>query len=260
MKKVNCKNCGESFSVKYKNDNRSFCSKDCYLIDHSKPTIHILTCSKCSCTYKRIAGDNKSRKNCDDCFRVKPPITQETKDKISRTKTVTSIVIRVCAGCHSEYSTKPYKKKKFCSYECMHNNRDKMDMSWTKESKERARQNQLGEKNSVWRGGVSFTRYRGDDGVKHKEWRAKVFERDNYTCQKCNARSGNGKKIHLQADHIKPYALCTEKQRWELNNGQTLCRECHWDKTRWENRTYWRNQYGSYKDHITTRNMACRAS
>ncbi len=62
--------------------------------------------------------------------------------------------------------------------------------------------------------------------IEAKEWRKQVFERDNYTCQKCGLRSGNGKKVVLNADHIKPFAYFPEL-RYELSNGRTLCVECH---------------------------------
>lgn len=57
-------------------------------------------------------------------------------------------------------------------------------------------------------------------------WRIGVFTRDNYTCQKCGARNGNGKTIILHADHIKPFALFPEL-RFDLSNGRTLCVPCH---------------------------------
>ncbi len=55
----------------------------------------------------------------------------------------------------------------------------------------------------------------------YKNWRKKVFERDDYTCQECGKRGGN-----LHADHIKPFALHVEL-RFELSNGRTLCIPCH---------------------------------
>lgn len=53
------------------------------------------------------------------------------------------------------------------------------------------------------------------------EWRKLVFKRDNYTCQHCNQYGGK-----LQADHIKPYCAYPEL-RWDLDNGRTLCVDCH---------------------------------
>ena len=55
----------------------------------------------------------------------------------------------------------------------------------------------------------------------NSEWKRKVFERDNYTCQLCFKHGGS-----LAAHHIKPYSLFPGL-RWELTNGQTLCIECH---------------------------------
>lgn len=61
---------------------------------------------------------------------------------------------------------------------------------------------------------------------KYKLWRKQVYERDNYTCVWCDARNAKGNKVHLQADHIKPFALYPEL-RFELSNGRTLCVPCH---------------------------------
>lgn len=56
---------------------------------------------------------------------------------------------------------------------------------------------------------------------KYKDWRNDVFERDNYTCQKCGEKGGE-----LNAHHIKSWANYKEK-RFDLDNGLTLCVECH---------------------------------
>ena len=56
----------------------------------------------------------------------------------------------------------------------------------------------------------------------NRTWIKNIFERDNYTCQHCGVRGGK-----LQADHIKPYVLCSEEEKWSLDNGRTLCISCH---------------------------------
>ena len=55
----------------------------------------------------------------------------------------------------------------------------------------------------------------------YKKWRSDVFTRDNWTCQTCGIRG-----ISLEAHHIKGWARFP-KFRYDINNGVTLCRECH---------------------------------
>lgn len=49
----------------------------------------------------------------------------------------------------------------------------------------------------------------------------KVYKRDNYTCIKCKKRGG-----YLNAHHLDGYHWCIKK-RDDINNGVTLCRNCH---------------------------------
>ncbi len=56
---------------------------------------------------------------------------------------------------------------------------------------------------------------------KMEDWRRAVFERDNYTCQKCEKRG-----CYLQAHHIKQFAYFPHL-RFDLSNGLTLCKKCH---------------------------------
>ena len=71
-----------------------------------------------------------------------------------------------------------------------------------------------------WRKGVPIIRSR---------WRAvrlKALDRDNWQCVTC------GRKGRLEVDHIKP--LESGGEPYDLANCQTLCRPCHFDKTRSE--------------------------
>jgi hypothetical protein len=53
------------------------------------------------------------------------------------------------------------------------------------------------------------------------KWRKSVYEKDDYTCQKCNQRSGI-----LNAHHIEGYAE-NKDLRVDINNGITFCKKCH---------------------------------
>ena len=53
-------------------------------------------------------------------------------------------------------------------------------------------------------------------------WRKFVFNRDNYTCQRC----GDNKGGNLNAHHIINY-MESEDLRIDLDNGITLCKSCH---------------------------------
>lgn len=54
-----------------------------------------------------------------------------------------------------------------------------------------------------------------------KDWRMSVFKRDNFTCVVCNVVGGK-----LNAHHIKEWAKFPEL-RLDVNNGVTMCEECH---------------------------------
>ena len=70
-------------------------------------------------------------------------------------------------------------------------------------------------------GGAYYQDFEGDrQGEDATIWRNRVFERDNYRCQRC----GTGGK--LQAHHIKQWADDVEG-RFDLDNGITLCVDCH---------------------------------
>lgn len=83
-----------------------------------------------------------------------------------------------------------------------------------------------GEKNSWWKGGITPENKKARKTLEYITWRKGVFERDNYTCQMCKARTTAGEKIYLHAHHIKPFYKY-KKLRTVLSNGITLCIGCH---------------------------------
>ena len=83
-----------------------------------------------------------------------------------------------------------------------------------------------GENHPNWKGGISPINTRIRASKEYKLWRTAVFQRDNYICVFCGSRNGRGKKITLNADHIKPFSLFPEL-RFAIDNGRTLCVSCH---------------------------------
>jgi hypothetical protein len=93
----------------------------------------------------------------------------------------------------------------------------------------------VGEKSSNWKGGITLLTKRIRKCFSYRQWRSDVFERDDYICQKCGQKG----KI-LNAHHIKQFNIILEENNiktleesiycdelWNINNGITLCIECH---------------------------------
>ena len=108
------------------------------------------------------------------------------------------------------------------------------------------RPNNLGEKNHFWKGGKTKLSQQIRNSAEYSFWRKQIFERDNYTCQQCGRRTKKGDKVIIEADHIYPFskilddyditsieeAISCEKL-WVIENGRTLCRDCHKNTETW---------------------------
>jgi len=112
-----------------------------------------------------------------------------------------------CLYCGKWFKTKDIRVRKYCSREC-------------------AFKDKKGVKAGAYKDGKSLERERAREGNNLARWRNRVYKRDNYTCQLCGAKNGNGKKIYLHAHHIKSFSEFPEL-RFDVNNGMTLCEECH---------------------------------
>lgn len=98
-----------------------------------------------------------------------------------------------------------------------------------------------GEKCYLWRGGThNLTKIIRND-FRYRQWRSDCFTRDNYICQNCDQKGYN-----LQVDHIKPLSYILEdnqiksledalncEELWNINNGRTLCIDCHKKTDTW---------------------------
>lgn len=79
----------------------------------------------------------------------------------------------------------------------------------------------VGENNPNWQGGIMSDNKKQRQSDLYKNWRLLVFERDKYTCQDCGI-IGNT----LHSHHIKSFSKHKEL-RFDINNGLTLCFNCH---------------------------------
>ena len=108
------------------------------------------------------------------------------------------------------------------------------------------RPNNSGENNHFWKGGKTKLSLQIRNSAEYSFWRKQIFERDNYTCQICGRKNKKGDKVIIEVDHIYPFsktlddfditsieeAISCEKI-WDIENGRTLCRECHKKTETW---------------------------
>ena len=81
---------------------------------------------------------------------------------------------------------------------------------------------QKGAKCHFWKGGVAKKNDLIRHSLEYKQWREAVYKRDNYICVLCGYKGGN----KLNADHIKRFSEYPTL-RFNLDNGRTLCVDCH---------------------------------
>lgn len=88
-----------------------------------------------------------------------------------------------------------------------------------------------GNKSPSWKGGITPTNLKIRNSKNYKDWRQEVFLRDNYTCQDCGAKSRSGNYVFLHAHHICSFSE-REDLRFNIDNGITLCKSCHYRRHR----------------------------
>ncbi|MBI5732632.1 HNH endonuclease [Candidatus Jorgensenbacteria bacterium] len=79
---------------------------------------------------------------------------------------------------------------------------------------------QIGEKNYMWKNNATERNFGFYLTNAYKLWHKEIIKRDGNMCVLC------GSKKQLEADHIKPRSLFP-KLALIIDNGRTLCHECH---------------------------------
>lgn len=203
-KNINCRICGKEYYATPKDlRDEKCCSLSCGKKYYWMRTPH---------KYPRVAG------NCEICSKI-IVIKNSGFDKPGR---------RFC----SKSCTTVWRNKNIPQSESQRkktaerNSRLFKGVPKSDEHRLKMREANLGSKSHFWRGGLTDENRKMRNSTFYKNWRRKVWERDNYTCQECKARSCKGRPVYLSAHHIKSWAMYPDL-RFDISNGLTLCKDCH---------------------------------
>jgi hypothetical protein len=117
----------------------------------------------------------------------------------------------------------------------------------TEETKKKISESHKGPKCHFWKGGKTNLGTQIRHLFEMKKWRTEVFNRDNYTCKECGNRGGDLHPHHIKrfsdifTEFLQTYSqfspiddietlvrlALTYKDFWDVENGKTLCRDCH---------------------------------
>ena len=214
METKKCKTCNRELPLDaFRKDKHGYLGrkancKECISKHEKQIRVYELTCENCG---EKFTATNKRARYCSKC-RYKEQgkkISGHNHPKYNGGKIVK------CDNCGRELhiTLSEYKNHKhhFCSKECYGKWKrvqvqGKNNPAYKPELTDEYRQQYIEDKRV---------------GSKMDEWRKQVFERDNYTCQHC------GKETHNNRAHHKDgYNWCIDR-RHDVDNGVTLCKECH---------------------------------
>jgi len=178
-------------------------------------------------------------------------LTEETRQKISKSQ---------CGEKNHNYGkshTEEWKKKKSESQ------KGEKNCNWHKHPSEETRIKQSeshvgkhpseetirkhselskGEKNGNWKGGITPVIQLIRNSLKYDQWRTDIFKKDGYTCQECGDDSGGNLNAHHNKRSFSSFmkeikgnlslfdlytAAMMYEPLWDVNNGITLCEDCH---------------------------------
>lgn len=105
----------------------------------------------------------------------------------------------------------------------------------TKEKLSAVAKKRIGPKANNWKGGLRPIYHLVRGCFKYNEWRISVFTRDGFACQECGNTKArfNAHHIYQFKQILDDYNIKTIEQAlacdalWDIDNGITLCKECH---------------------------------
>jgi len=217
-----CHQCKKEYNGRI---NSIFCSVECRNNSRKRRVVRI--CKTCNKEYETKISAKKMfcSVNC------KCTAWSEFNKKYPRRIRITLY----CIVCHKEFEVKKERKTtaKYCSLLCKY----KDHAIITKFSK--------GEHHYNWRGGVTSEDKKIRRSNDYDEWRDNILKKDDYTCAMCGQRGGK-----LEVDHIKPFKLFPNL-RFSIDNGQVLCKDCHYKKGGKDTTKY------GYRGHWKTKEVLC---
>lgn len=197
-KKNTCLFCKANFISKNPYAKRKYCSHECSCKDRIKDNLkYIERKEKINNKIAIIKTVNTCK--CGEIIKRKLKFCKNCKYEMYKH------LIKKCKNCNNIFKAKSTNTT-FCTKDC--------HIKYLKS-------NLKGLNNPNWKGGLGNENkiFRRSD--EYKEWRNLVFKRDNYTCQDCKQIGGT-----LHAHHVKSYKYYPEL-RIDVDNGLTLCFECH---------------------------------
>lgn len=139
-------------------------------------------------------------------------------------------MIKNCKKCGKEFKTYPSRIKRgrgnFCSVSCSLKGQKRHTQHHTLEARIKIGKNTpktSGERHWNWKGGITEQNRVIRLSLQYEIWRKEVYRRDKWTCRICEKHC---QRKDIVAHHLNNFADFPE-MRFSVDNGLTLCRECH---------------------------------
>lgn len=179
-------------------------------------------------------------------------------DTITGAAAIIGFVSCKCLYCGKQFNKKQYEinrgRGKYCSKICFFKSKKgkapipegywkgkKHTLEYKRKMSLSNKGKRLGRERWNWKGGITPLQRQVRSSFEYKNWRETIFKRDNYSCQICGARNGNGFDVVLNVDHYpKPFSIILKENKitsledaincnelWDIKNNRTLCFYCH---------------------------------